>query len=157
MVEIRDATIDDVEDIYNLAKELADYEHMLDQVTATVDDYKKSLFEQKYARALVMRADGKTIGYALYFNSFSTFLGKGGIYLEDIYVKPEYRGQGTGTKVIKFLAQKCIDEGLGRLEWECLDWNEPSLNFYKNLGAKALKEWVRLRVAGDDLVNLAKN
>lgn len=83
-------------------------------------------------------------------------MGKGGIYLEDLYIRPAFRGKGYGTQALKYLAQKCLDEGLGRLEWECLDWNEPSLCFYKNIGAKALKEWVRHCVTDEDLVNLAK-
>ncbi|ABK82823.1 GNAT family N-acetyltransferase [Campylobacter fetus] len=156
MFRIREAVKDDLDDILSLIKELAQYENMGDQVNCTKDIFYESLFIKKYANALVCEADNKIIGYAIYFYSFSTFLGKGGIYLEDLYVKKDFRNKGIGKEFLKFLAKKCIDNSLGRLEWECLDWNEPSLAFYKKIGAKTLDEWISLRVDGDALKNLAK-
>ncbi|PPB51258.1 diadenosine tetraphosphatase [Campylobacter hyointestinalis subsp. hyointestinalis] len=155
MFEIREAKKEDLDSIINLIKELAKYENMEDQITFTKDDYEKSLFEKQYAKALVCEYKNNIIGYAIYFYSFSTFLGKGGIYLEDIYIQKEFRNKGIGKKILKTLAQICINENLGRLEWACLDWNEPSLAFYKKIGAKTLDEWISLRVDGQNLIKLA--
>lgn len=155
MFEIREAKKEDLDSIINLIKELAKYENMEDQITFTKDDYEKSLFEKQYAKALVCEYKNNIIGYAIYFYSFSTFLGKGGIYLEDLYIQKEFRNKGIGKKILKTLAQICINENLGRLEWACLDWNEPSLAFYKKIGAKTLDEWISLRVDGQNLVKLA--
>ena len=151
MFEIREAKKEDLDSIINLIKELAKYENMEDQITFTKDDYEKSLFEKQYAKALVCEYKNNIIGYAIYFYSFSTFLGKGGIYLEDLYIQKEFRNKGIGKKILKTLAQICINENLGRLEWACLDWNEPSLAFYKKIGAKTLDEWISLRVDGQIL------
>ncbi|MDL2347609.1 GNAT family N-acetyltransferase [Campylobacter hyointestinalis] len=155
MFEIREAKKEDLDSIINLIKELAKYENMEDQITFTKDDYEKSLFEKQYAKALVCEHKNNIIGYAIYFYSFSTFLGKGGIYLEDLYIQKEFRNKGIGKKILKTLAKICINENLGRLEWACLDWNEPSLAFYKKIGAKTLDEWISLRVDGQNLIKLA--
>ncbi|MBT0612144.1 GNAT family N-acetyltransferase [Campylobacter hyointestinalis] len=155
MFEIREAKKEDLDSIINLIKELAKYENMEYQITFTKDDYEKSLFEKQYAKALVCEYKNNIIGYAIYFYSFSTFLGKGGIYLEDLYIQKEFRNKGIGKKILKTLAQICINENLGRLEWACLDWNEPSLAFYKKIGAKTLDEWISLRVDGQNLIKLA--
>lgn len=155
MFEIREAKKEDLDSVINLIKELAKYENMEDQITFTKDDYEKSLFEKQYAKALVCEYKNNIIGYAIYFYSFSTFLGKGGIYLEDLYIQKEFRNKGIGKKILKTLAQICINENLGRLEWACLDWNEPSLAFYKKIGAKTLDEWISLRIDGQNLIKLA--
>ncbi|ANE35601.1 putative acetyltransferase (GNAT family protein) [Campylobacter iguaniorum] len=155
MFNIRNASSNDLPTILSLIKELAIYENLEDQITFSQEEFQKSIFEKKYANILVCETNEKIIGYAIYFYSFSTFLGRGGIYLEDLYIQKEFRNQGIGKKILKLLAQKCIDENLGRLEWACLNWNEPSLAFYKKIGAKTLDEWVSLRVDGDALSNLA--
>ncbi len=133
--------------LLSLIKELAEYEHMLDEVTGTEKDIIDTIFIKKLANVLLIESDeNKVVGYVLYFYSYSTFLCKGGIYIEDIYVRENYRGLGYGTKVFTYFKEKCKEEDLGRIEWSCLNWNEPSLNFYKNLGATVEEEWVKLRL-----------
>lgn len=155
MFEIREAKVEDIDQIIDLVKELALYEKMANKVIFTKETFQKSIFEKKYANALVCEFEGKLIAYAIYYYSFSTFVGKGGIYLEDIYVKSEFRNKKIGKKFLKILAQKCKDNDLERLEWVCLKWNEPSLAFYKKIGAKTLDEWVGLRVDEDNLKKLS--
>ena len=141
--------------ILQFIKELAEYEKMLDMVTATEDVLKEWLFDKKKAEAIFAVADGTEVGFALFFHNFSTFLGRAGIYLEDLYVKPEYRGYGYGKSLLKKLAQIAVERGCGRLEWWCLDWNKPSIGFYLSLGAEQMSDWTVYRIAGDTLKNLA--
>lgn len=141
--------------ILEFIKELADYEKMLDDVVATEELLKEWLFEQKKAEVIFAQADGKEVGFALFFHNFSTFLGRGGIYLEDLFVKSEYRGKGIGKAIFKKLGAIARERGCGRLEWWCLDWNQPSIDFYRSMGAEAMDEWTVYRIAGEGLNRLA--
>ena len=143
--------------ILEFIRELADYEHMLDQVVADEATLRDQLFEKHHAEALFALEDGAEVGFALFFHNFSTFLGRAGLYLEDLYVKPEYRGQGYGKAILKKLAQIAVERGCGRLEWWCLDWNRPSIDFYLSLGAEPMSDWTVYRIAGDTLAALAEN
>ena len=134
---------------------LADYEHMSDEVVATEELLEEWLFDKKAAEVLFVCEDGKEVGFALFFHNFSTFLGRAGIYLEDLFVKPEYRGHGHGKALMKKLAAIAVERGCGRLEWCCLDWNEPSIEFYKSLGAVPMSDWTTYRAAGEALHKLA--
>ena len=145
MYNIRKATRDDVAGIYRMITLLAEYEKMSELVTGTAEDLEKLLFESGIGHCLVAEDDG-IIGIALYFYNLSTFKCRRGIYLEDLFVLPERRGEGIGTALIRSLAKIAKEENLGRLEWSCLDWNTPSLEFYKSLGAEPQNEWVHLRV-----------
>lgn len=136
-------------------RELAAYERMEAEVTATEGLLREWIFEKKKAEVLFVLQDGEEAGFALFFHNFSTFLGKAGIYLEDLYVKPQYRGRGLGKALIGKLASIAVSRGCGRLEWACLDWNEPSIRFYKNLGAVPMEEWTVYRVTGRRLEELA--
>ena len=156
MSKIRFADENDLALILDFIKQLAAYENMLDEVVATEELLKEWLFDRKVAEVIFIMEDDAEVGFALFFHNFSTFLGKAGIYLEDLFVKPEYRGKGYGKALIKKLASIAIERGCGRLEWSCLDWNQPSIDFYLSLGAEAMDEWTVYRVAGDTLANLAK-
>ena len=136
-------------------KKLAEYENLLDQVTATEAILKEWLFEKKKAEVIFAVADETEVGFALYFYNFSTFLGKAGLYLEDLFVNPEYRGKGYGKTILKELARIAVERGCGRLEWWCLDWNQPSIDFYLSLGAEAMDDWTVYRISGDTLKQLA--
>lgn len=153
---IRSAGEEDILLILNFIKELAEYEKMLEEVVATEDLLYEWIFVKEIAEVLIAELEGKPVGFALFFHNFSTFLGRGGIYLEDVYVKPEYRGKGIGKGLLKKLAQLAVERGCGRLEWACLDWNEPSINFYLSLGAQAMDEWTVYRLSGDALNRLAE-
>ena len=142
--------------ILHFIKELASYEKMLHLVTATEELLQKWLFEEKKAEVLIAEENGQPIGFALFFHNFSTFLGKAGIYLEDLYICPDFRGRGYGRAVMEKLAQLACERGCGRLEWWCLDWNQPSIDFYLSLGAKAMDEWTVYRVEGSALQELAE-
>jgi GNAT superfamily N-acetyltransferase len=137
--------------ILDFIKELAEYEKMLDCVVATEAILRESLFEKKAAEVIIGEYQGKPVGFALFFHNFSTFLGQAGIYLEDLYVKPEMRGKGIGKIILAFLAKLALDRNCGRLEWWVLDWNEPSIRFYKKMGAVPMDEWTVYRVSGDNL------
>ena len=141
--------------ILQFIKELAIYEKMLDEVVATEDLLKDWIFQQKKAEVIFAVSDGTEVGFALFFHNFSTFLGRAGIYLEDLYVKEEYRGCGYGKAILQELAKIAVERGCGRLEWWCLDWNKPSIDFYLSLGAEAMSDWTVYRIAGDTLKNLA--
>ena len=156
MSKIRFANENDLALILDFIKQLATYEKMLDEVVATEELLREWLFVRKVAEVIFIMEDDVEVGFALFFHNFSTFLGKAGIYLEDLFVKPEYRGKGYGKALIKKLASIAIERGCGRLEWSCLDWNQPSIDFYLSLGAEAMDEWTVYRVAGDTLANLAK-
>ena len=135
---------------------LADYENMSDQVVATEELLREWIFVKKKAEVLFICVDDKEVGFALFFHNFSTFLGRAGIYLEDLFVLPEYRNKGYGKALLKKLAQITVSRGCGRLEWACLDWNKPSIEFYKSLGAEVMDEWTTYRLTGDTLMEMAK-
>lgn len=137
-------------------KELASYEKMLEEVVATEELLREWLFEKQKAEVLFAMKDGEEIGFALFFHNFSTFLGRAGIYLEDLYVKPEYRGCGYGKALLKKLACIALERGCGRLEWWCLDWNQPSIDFYIAMGAEPMKDWTVYRLAGEALGRLGR-
>lgn len=137
-------------------KELASYEKMLDEVIADEGLLKEWIFEKKKAEVIFACADGKEIGFAVFFHNFSTFLGRSGLYLEDLYIMPEYRGKGFGKAVLRKLAQITMERGCGRLEWWCLDWNRPSIDFYRSLGAEPMDDWTVYRLTGETLKKLAE-
>ena len=153
--KLRFAEEDDTKLILDFIKELADYEKLLNEVVATEEVLNDSLFVQKRAEVIVGEYDGKPVGFALFFHNFSTFLGKPGIYLEDLYIKPEMRGKGLGKIMLSFLGKLAVKRNCGRLEWWCIDWNEPSIKFYKEMGAKPMDEWTVYRVDDIALSNLA--
>lgn len=155
-LDIRFATEKDCATILGFIKALASYENMLDEVVATEELLGEWLFEKKKAEVLIASVDGKDIGFALFFHNFSTFLGRSGIYLEDLFVMPEYRGCGYGKSLLQKLAKITLERGCGRLEWCCLDWNQPSIDFYKSLGAVPMEDWTIYRVTGDTLKELGK-
>lgn len=142
--------------ILEFIKDLAEYENMQDDVVATEELLTEWIFKKEKAEVIFALEDGKEVGFALFFHNFSTFLGRAGIYLEDLYVKPEYRGKGYGKGLLKKLAKIAVERGCGRLDWSCLDWNKPSIDFYLSLGAEQLDEWTVYRVAGDTLKKLAE-
>lgn len=146
----------DVSLILYFIKELAKYEKMLDEVVATEDLLEEWIFEKEKAEVIFAMEDDVEVGFALFFHNFSTFLGRAGIYLEDLYVKPEYRGKGYGKGLLKKLAQIAGERGCGRLEWWCLDWNKPSIDFYRSLGAVPMDEWTVYRITGDTLDKMAR-
>lgn len=155
-ITFKNAEENDVSLILYFIRELAEYEKMLDDVVATEDLLREWIFEKKKAEVIFAVVDGEEVGFALFFHNFSTFLGRAGIYLEDLYVKPEHRGKGCGKGLLKKLAQIALERGCGRLEWSCLDWNKPSIDFYLSLGAEPMSEWTVYRVAGDTLSKLAE-
>ena len=154
-VTFRPAEEKDTALLIQFIRALAEYEHMLDQVVANEELLCEWLFTRKVAEAFFAVADGVEVGFALYFHNFSTFLGKGGIYLEDLFVLPEHRGKGYGKAILRHLAQIARARGCGRLEWACLDWNQPSIDFYRSLGAIPMDEWTVYRVSGSSLAELA--
>ena len=155
--EIRFATEEDAGLILDFIKDLAEYEKMSDQVVADEALLREWIFEKKKAEVLFALEDGKEVGFALFFHNFSTFLGRAGIYLEDLYVKTDYRGHGHGKALIKKLAAVACERGCGRLEWSCLDWNKPSIDFYLSLGAQQMSEWTVYRFEGEKLAALAQD
>lgn len=153
---IRNIREDDINILLGLIKEIAEYEKMSDQVIATEDILRESIFKNNRANALILEVDNKEIGYCIYFYNFSTFIGRGGLYVEDIFIRKEYRGRGFGSEIFKFLAKKAKDEGLKRMEWSCLNWNEPSIKFYKSLGAVPMDEWTVYRLTEDKINKLTE-
>ena len=154
-IVIRRATRDDVPVILEFIGELAEYEHMSDQVVATPELLEEWIFERGRAEVLLAELAGKIVGFALFFHNFSTFLGRAGIYLEDLFVRPEARGQGTGKALLRGLARIALERGCGRLEWACLDWNAPSIAFYRAQGAVPMEEWTTWRLTGESLRHMA--
>ena len=147
----------DVPALIAMVLELAAYENAPEQAIATEADFTRDLFgESPRVHALVVEVSGEVVAYAFYFLNYSTWLGRHGIYLEDLYVRPAFRGQGYGKALLIRLAQECVEKGYGRLDWSVLDWNTPSREFYGALGAEGLTEWVPYRVQGDALANLAR-
>ena len=155
-LNFRYATETDSALILEFIRELAKYENMLDEVVATEELLREWIFEKKKAEVIFALEDEKEVGFALFFHNFSTFLGRAGIYLEDLFVKPEYRGKGYDKGLLKKLAQIAKERGCGRLEWWCLDWNKPSIDFYLSLGAEPMDEWTTYRIAGETLDKLAR-
>ena len=155
-MQFRFAQEEDVGLILDFIRQLADYENLSDQVVATEDLMRHWLFEKRTAEVLFALEDGKEVGIALFFHNFSTFLGKAGIYLEDLFVLPEYRGKGYGKGLLTQLSRIACQRGCGRLEWVCLDWNQPSIDFYRSLGAESMEEWTIYRITGQTLQDLGK-
>ena len=141
--------------ILKFIRDLAKYEKMENELIATVDLLEESLFEKQKAEVIFAMADNREVGFALFFHNFSTFLGRAGLYLEDLFVLPKYRGRGYGKGILKKLAQTAIERGCGRLEWSCLDWNKPSIDFYLGMGAKAMSDWTVYRIDGERLQEMA--
>ena len=155
-LRIRSAVAADVPLILGFIRELAEYEKLAHQVVATEADIRDSLFGPRpAAECLIAEFEGKPAGFALFFHNFSTFLGRAGIYLEDLYVKPELRGKGVGRGLLAYLARLALQRGCGRFEWAVLDWNEPAIRFYRSIGARMLDDWRINRVTGDALEKLA--
>ena len=150
------ATVADVPLILSLIKGLAEYEKLTSEVRATEDALRASLFgQQPDAEVVIARSEGQPVGFALFFHTYSTFLGQRGLYLEDLFVLPEWRGRGAGRALLAHLAKIAAERDCGRFEWSVLDWNEPAITFYKSLGAKPMDEWTIFRVTGDTLSTLA--
>jgi len=153
---IRDATPGDTHTIAALIRGLAEYERLAHEVVLDEDDLREQLFgARRYAEVILAEDDGEVAGFALFFHNYSTFLAKPGIYLEDLFVLPEHRGGGHGRALLARLAQIAVERGCGRLEWSVLDWNEPSIAFYRSLGATPMDEWTTYRLTGDALRALA--
>ncbi len=152
---IRYASESDSSLILTFIRALADYEKLSDQVVATEEGLRGWIFEKRKAEVLFVCEDGREVGFALFFHNFSTFLGRSGIYLEDLFVLPEYRGRGYGKALIRELARVTVKRGCGRLEWSCLDWNRPGIDFYLSLGAVPMEGWTVYRLTGDTLRNSA--
>jgi GNAT superfamily N-acetyltransferase len=156
MFTIRPARAADVAVIGQLIRELAEYEKLAHEAVATDASLREALFGQRpFSEVLLGETGTEVAGFALFFHNFSTFLGKPGLYVEDIYVRPQFRGGGLGTAFFKRLARTAVDRGCGRLEWAVLDWNEPALNFYRKIGAVPMSEWTVQRLVGDGLRRLA--
>ena len=153
----RFATIEDVPVVLALIRELAEYERMSDQVVASEELLRESLFgNRRAAEVLIAEERGEPLAFALFFHNFSTFLGRPGIYLEDIYVRPAARGRGIGKALLERLARIAVERDCGRMEWSVLDWNEPAIRFYLRLGAVAMDEWTVFRLTGDAIADLAR-
>lgn len=155
-LSFRNAERKDTPLILQFIKKLAEYEKMADEVVADEETLEKWIFDKQKAEVIFALEDGKEIGFALFFHNFSTFLGRAGIYLEDLYVEPEHRKKGYGKALLKKLASIAVERGCGRLEWWCLDWNKPSIDFYLSLGAEPMSDWTVYRITGDTLKNLAE-
>ena len=152
----RFATREDVGLVFEFIKELAEYEKMTDLVVADEKTLKEWIFDKGKSEVIFALEKGKEVGFALFYHNFSTFLGRAGVYLEDLFVKPEYRKRGHGKALIKQVARIAVERGAGRLEFTCLDWNKPSIDFYLSLGAEPMTDWTIYRFAGDNLKTLAK-
>ena len=157
MLKIRPATVEDVELILQFIRDLAEYEREPQAAVATAEDIVRDGFtgEPKF-RVLIAEWNGKPAGFAFYFYNYSTWLGRPGLYLEDLFVKPEFRGHGIGKALLARLAKIALDENCARMQWQVLDWNTPSIEFYERLGGKIMKEWLTVRLVGEDLKALAE-
>ena len=156
LVDIAPAAPADLPLLLALIRELADYERLSDQVVATEESLRYALFGGRpAAEAVIVRVGGEAAGFALYFHNFSTFLGKHGLYLEDLFVRPAFRGRGIGKTVLAYLAKLALQRDCGRFEWAVLDWNKPARDFYETLGAEANSAWINYRITGDSLRRLA--
>lgn len=146
----------DIPLILQFIRDLAEYEKLLDEVVADEATLEEWIFDQKKAEVIFAMEKGKEVGFALFFHNFSTFLGRAGLYLEDLFVLPEYRGKGYGKQILQKLAAIAVQRKCGRLEWWCLDWNQSSIDFYLSLGAEPMSDWTVYRISGDTLQNLAQ-
>ena len=155
-MEFRFAERGDEELILDFIKGLAEYEKMSDEVVATPELLREWIFEKGKAEVLFVLENGKEVGFALFFHNFSTFLGRAGIYLEDLFVKPAYRGKDYGKGLLSKLASIAVERKCGRLEWSCLDWNKPSIDFYLSMGAEPMNDWTVYRISGERLRELGK-
>ena len=154
--EIRPARPDDAETIVELIRMLATYERLEHEAKATAEQIRRHLFgDRPVAEALLIESEGEPVGFALYFHTFSTFRGQPGLYLEDLFVKPEHRGTGLGKAILRHLAGLALDRGCGRVEWAVLDWNAPAIGFYRSLGARPMEDWSVFRIDDGDLARLA--
>lgn len=153
--QIRRAHEGDIKTIFNFICELAEYEKLSHDVTATEEILCESLFVKKQAEVLIAELDGVPVGFALFFHNFSTFKGRACLYLEDLYIKPDFRGKGFGKELFRTLAKIAVERNCDRFEWSVLDWNEPSIIFYKKMGAFPMSEWTVYRLTGEALTNLA--
>lgn len=156
MLTFRFAQPEDTALILRFVRALAEYEKLSDEVVATGELLREWIFEKGKAEVLFAVADGEEVGFALFFHNFSTFLGRAGIYLEDLFVLPEQRGHGYGKALLKHLAAIAVERGCGRLEWSCLDWNKPSIAFYKSMGAAPMDGWTVYRLTGETLKRAAE-
>lgn len=154
--EIRFAQEEDVPVILDFIRALAVYEEMEDEVVATEALLREWLFERRAAEVLLALEAGEPVGFALFFGNFSTFLGRGGIYLEDLFIRPAHRGKGYGTALLRRLAKIAVERGCGRLEWSCLNWNQPSIDFYLSRGAQPMEDWTVYRLTGERLLAMAQ-
>jgi GNAT superfamily N-acetyltransferase len=155
---IRKAEVNDTPLVLDFIKQLAIYEKMIDEVVATEVTLEESLFgETRFAHVVIGEYNSQPVGFALFFTNFSTFVGRPGIFLEDLFVLPEHRGKGFGKTLLAFLAKLAVDNGFGRVEWAVLDWNEPAINVYKGIGARSMDEWKVFRLAGKELEGVSKN
>ena len=155
MMNWRFANEEDTSLILCFIRRLAEYEKMGDEVVATEEMLREWIFEKKKAEVIFVLEEGKEVGFALFFHNFSTFLGRAGIYLEDLFVLPEYRGRGYGRGLMSILARIAVERGCGRLEWSCLDWNMSSIGFYRSIGAIPMDEWTVYRITGETFSELA--
>ena len=154
---LRDAAPDDCADIERLVRGLAVFEKLADEAQATADDFRRALFgEPARAQAAIAVVDGRAVGFALWFYNFSTFVGRAGLYVEDVFVEPAHRGAGIGRAFFRMMAARAVAEGCGRMEWSVLDWNEAALDFYHALGAEPMSDWTVQRLAGPTLHRLAQ-
>lgn len=157
MASVRAANAADVAEILRLIQALAEYEKLRDEAVATVDDLRQTLFGARpAAEVLLAESDGRAVGMALFFQNYSTFLGKPGIYLEDLFVEPALRGQGIGKALLQAVARLAVERGCGRFEWSVLDWNQPAIDFYQSLGARPMSDWTIFRVTGAALAKLGR-
>lgn len=157
-ISIRPAIIDDAPLILTFVKELAAYEKAPHEVTATVENYKTTLFaENPFVHGLIIERQAIPIGFAVYFFNYSTWQGKPGLYLEDLYISPDYRSSGAGKALLRHLAKLALEKNCGRFEWTVLDWNKPAIQFYESIGARAQGEWIKYRMTGEALKNFAKS
>lgn len=154
---LRSATPDDAEALFQLIVALAEYEKLTHQVTGSAEELRSHLVEKRSMEAIVAEVDQAIVGFALFFYNYSTFLTKPGIYLEDLFVLPNYRRLGIGSALLTHLAQRAVSEGCGRLEWSVLDWNTPAISFYQRMGADVLPDWRICRVTGESLVKMAES
>lgn len=153
---IRFAKKEDAALVLQFIRELAEYERLLKEVTATEETLLETVFDEKHAEVIICEIENQAVGFALFFHNFSTFVGKPGLYLEDLYVKPEFRGRGLGSLLLSYLAKIAVDRDCGRFEWACLDWNKSSIDFYLKMGAVPMSEWTVYRVSGENLQKLSK-
>ena len=157
MVKIREAQRKDCPIILQFIKELAEYEKEPNAVEADVEILEKSIFDKEQAKVVLLEENGESVAFVLYFFNFSTWRGKAGLYLEDLFVRPQYRGKGYGKMLLSYLAKQAVELGCPRFEWIVLDWNKPSIDFYKAMGAKPLDEWTVFRLENEKLNSLAKS